>query len=278
MKINYPLWRRRQIDFVKRRAAALQYSALKNILKFSNVARPMIIQHLVQHFWGNLTYVPFQSNRMSTKNVFDQKRQVLQPFAKRWKLNGNYIDTIVEILTKRSASQAKRKIHIGSGDHAHIHLDFTIAPKTFHFTLLKNSQQLDLHWRSHRFNFIQKQGASVGKLNFSGAALHGTCKRAFFISKQLTFQKCIRESPTIDGNKLSSLATAQVMNGTGDEFLSRASLSGNHHARVCFGQRPNQIKYFEHLRALAQNVLEPVLILNSLAKISYFFYQTSFFD
>src|SRR5438552_1411819 len=68
------------------------------------------------------------------------------------------------------------------------------------------------------------------------------------------------------------------MNSTRNKFFSRASLPGDHDAGVRLSQRADKVEHLKHFRTLAQNVLELVFLLDSLAKVSHLFYQTSLLD
>src|SRR6266508_446879 len=106
MTINHALRRRWQINVFDSLALAFDYSALENILKFTNVARPVIGEHLIKYSRPHLLDPLLFGYRMFVEDVIDQNRKILKPLAQRRKLQWNYIDSVVEILTQAAASQA----------------------------------------------------------------------------------------------------------------------------------------------------------------------------
>src|SRR4029453_13377021 len=100
MTINHALRRRGQINVFDGLALAFDYSALENILKFTNVARPVIGEHLIENSWPHLLDPLLLGHRGFIENVIDQDRKVLESLAQGRKLQWNHIDSVVEILTQ----------------------------------------------------------------------------------------------------------------------------------------------------------------------------------
>ena len=63
------------------------------------------------------------------------------------------------------------------------------------------------------------------------------------------------------------------MNGAGDEFLSRAAFSGDHHAAGLRSDRFDQVEEFAHLRARADNVVEAGKFAKPAAQVAGLFFQ-----
>ncbi len=63
------------------------------------------------------------------------------------------------------------------------------------------------------------------------------------------------------------------MNGAGDEFLSRAAFSGDHHAACLRSDRFDQVEEFAHLRARADDVVEAGKFAETAAQIAGLFFQ-----
>ena len=68
-------------------------------------------------------------------------------------------------------------------------------------------------------------------------------------------------------------AGAILVNGAGDEFLSRAAFTGDHHAAGLGGDRFDQVEEFAHLRARADNVVEAGELAKTAAQIARLFFQ-----
>ncbi len=66
----------------------------------------------------------------------------------------------------------------------------------------------------------------MGKLKFSQLSPDGSGKSAFFMSKELAFEKGIRNCPTMDADKLFFLSVAVAMDELGHNSFSRSRFAG----------------------------------------------------
>ena len=79
------------------------------------------------------------------------------------------------------------QIAIGSRNEPQIHFDGARATQPFKFAFLQNAQKLDLCGCGNISNFIEKQRALVGELEFSRLARGGAGKSSFFVAEELAF-------------------------------------------------------------------------------------------
>src|SRR5579864_5752961 len=63
------------------------------------------------------------------------------------------------------------------------------------------------------------------------------------------------------------------MNGAGNELLSGAAFTSNHHAACLRSDRFDQVEEFAHLRARADNVVEAGKLAKTAAQIPRLFFQ-----
>ena len=66
---------------------------------------------------------------------------------------------------------------------------------------LKKAQQVGLQLHRQIADFIEEQGAAVGRLNTSDLALVGAGERAFFVAEQLGLDQVFRDGAAIDRDK-----------------------------------------------------------------------------
>src|SRR3990170_4570534 len=96
-----------------------------------------------------------------------QRRNILFSLPQRRELNGNHMETIIEVLTKTAFLYQFLKVFFGCTDDTNIDRNRLLAADTFKFPFLKHSQQLDLHFQWNIIHVIEKYRASVGKFKTS---------------------------------------------------------------------------------------------------------------
>ena len=168
----------------------------------------MISQHLIEHFRRDVLDLFLSRERMVAKNMFNQERKIFQPFTQRRDMDRNNIDAIIKILPQRTTSQGKGEVDIRRRNDTHINLDFPISAKPLNFSLLEDSQELDLHRESNALDLVQKKRAVIRKLNFACTTVDGPREGSFFIAEEFALQKRVRKCAAVDGDKLATLSSA----------------------------------------------------------------------
>src|ERR1700757_4900437 len=109
-------------------------------------------------------------------------------------------------------------------NHANIHLLGTGAAQSFKLTLLEHPQQLRLHFEWNVTYFIEEHGAFVCNLEAACLASDGAGKCAPFMTKKFAFQQPRGNRRAIQFCERSTPPSAQLVDRSGDQFLSRTSL------------------------------------------------------
>jgi hypothetical protein len=100
-----------------------------------------------------------------------------------------------------------------------------IATESFEFLLLEHSQQLSLELQRNISHLIEKKSAFVGELEAASLLGDRSSESAPFVSKQLALQKPQGNRSAIQFDERASLANAQVVDRSGDKFLSGSGFS-----------------------------------------------------
>ncbi|STV86912.1 Uncharacterized protein conserved in bacteria [Klebsiella michiganensis] len=119
------------------------------------------------------------------------------------------------------------QVHVGGGDHPHVHLNGLARADAGDFALLQNAQQFDLKRQAKLADFIEQQGAALRRLEPAGMALYRAGKRPFFMAEQLRFRQAFAERAAVDGQKRPVAARAMVMQVAGDDLLTGAGFADN---------------------------------------------------
>ena len=95
--------------------------------------------------------------------------------------------------------------------------------------LLQHPQQFGLLGQRHAFDFIQKQGATIGVLQLADALALGAGKGAAFVAKQFGFKQLLGDGRAVEGDKGLVGPRTKIMQAAGDQFLAAAGLAANQH-------------------------------------------------
>ena len=95
--------------------------------------------------------------------------------------------------------------------------------------LLQHSQQFGLLGQWHAFDFIQKQGATIGVLQLADTLALGAGKGAAFMAEQFGFKQLLGDCRAVEGHKGLVGTWAKIMQAAGDQLLAAAGLAANQH-------------------------------------------------
>src|SRR5215470_118074 len=103
--------------------------------------------------------------------------------AQRRQLNGNNAQPVIEVLSKASFGDFLLKILIGSGNDAHVDIDFFVAANGPDLAFLQDAVELNLHGQAHISNLIHKQSSAMRCLEETLTVFGSTGEGAFHISE-----------------------------------------------------------------------------------------------
>src|SRR5690606_4019672 len=102
-------------------------------------------------------------------------------------------------------------------DHPDIHSSRFHRPDGLDFAVLKDAQNLHLGGQGHVPDFVQKDRAAVGDLEFAYLAfLAGTGESAGLIAEQFRLHQMFGDGGAVDGDKGFSASFAELMDAVGN--------------------------------------------------------------
>src|SRR3990167_7321965 len=96
-----------------------------------------------------------------------QKRYILFSLPQRRELNGNHMETIVKVLSKTAFLHKFFQVFFGCTNDTDIDRNRLLAANTLKLPLLKDSQELHLHFQWNIIYIIEKYRASISKFKTS---------------------------------------------------------------------------------------------------------------
>ncbi|MPM67283.1 hypothetical protein SDC9_114205 [bioreactor metagenome] len=169
-----------------------------------------------------------------------QQRNVLNQAAQGGRVDGEDVETVIKVLSEALLLHHVLQAAMGGGDYPDIHRHGKPPPDFFNFPLLKHPQDFRLQRQGHVADFVQKDCAAVGQLEFAGvAALERPGKGSLFVAEQLGFQQIVWNGRAVDADKGLVAAGAELMDRVGHQLLAGAGFSQDQNGGSCFGRRQN---------------------------------------
>ena len=179
-----------------------------------------------------------------------QGDDILRAAAQRRQGQGDYIDTVKQVLTELAAPYPLAQILVGSGDNAYIHMHLPVGAQRHDHPLLNEAQQRYLCLGRQLVYLVEKQGSPVGDFQLAFGALFGVGKGPLFIAEELRFDQVLGDSAAVDRHEAAGCAAAAAVDEPGDHLLAGTRFAGQQHRRVDIVQVVNGFIHPLQLRAV----------------------------
>ncbi len=107
--------------------------------------------------------------------------------------------------------------------------------------------------QGHIADLVQEERPAVALFELSDAAAVGAGERAFFVAEKFAFQQRFRDGGAIDGQEWAIRPLAELVDGSGHQFLSRPALPSNQHGDILRGDQADRFVHFLHCRRTADD-------------------------
>src|SRR5262245_49562235 len=188
-----------------------------------------------------------------------QKRNVFATLPQRRELQGDDVQTVVEVLAQFASLDGLFEIDVGSGDHTYIR---SLGPHRTELPVLlflQESQELDLCDQRQAIDLIEEEGAAISLANQAGLFMCGAGISAALVAEQFILYQFRRDGAAIDRDECPVGAGAQVVNGPCAYFLPGPGLAGDHDAGVATSCQRYLTDHGAEDRALPNKLFQPEL-------------------
>ena len=123
-----------------------------------------------------------------------------------------------------------------------------VGAEAAEFHLLQNAEEFDLGEEAQVADFIEEERAVAGLLKVAFAGADGAGESAFLVAEELGFNQGFRNGAAGDSDKGLIGATAEIVNGAGDQFLAGSAFARDQHGGVEIGDAADQLINALHAR------------------------------
>jgi hypothetical protein len=125
------------------------------------------------------------------EEMFHQQGDIALTFAKRWEVDGDDVESIVEVFAKLSIGNVFLQVGVGGGDESNVDGHFVVGTESSDFAVFEDAKEFDLRVHRHFADFVKEQGATIGVFEFTDAASDGTGEGTGFVAKKFTFEDTV---------------------------------------------------------------------------------------
>src|SRR5712672_2575719 len=103
--------------------------------------------------------------------MLHQQGNITGPLAKRRNIDGEYIQTIIQVGTEIASQGFFTQIFMCGDDDAHISRNHALPTNTYNSACFDGTQERRLQIKRHIADFIKEESSSVRLLEFTGTSL-----------------------------------------------------------------------------------------------------------
>ena len=175
---------------------------LGDVLQLAHVAWPLVLQHEALGIFGerDLRQVVFLGHL--TGEEAEQHQDVLAAIAQGRHLDGDGVQTIVQVFAEASLADGLRQVDIGCSDDADVGLHDLLSAHTDVLTRFEHSQKSCLSGQRQFANLVEEDGALVRHTEITFALTDGSGVRSLLMTEQLAVDGAFRNRAAVDGKEL----------------------------------------------------------------------------
>ena len=155
---------------------------------------------------------------------------------------------------------------MGRGHDPHVDLEGAVAAHPLELALLEEAQQLHLDRGGDVADLVEEEGPAVGGLEPARARVDGAGERPLLVAEQLALEEGLGERRAGHLDEGLVAPRAVLVERLGEELLPGAALSEEQDRGRGGGHLTDRLEHRQHLRALAHEIVEAVLLLEPLAQ------------
>jgi len=143
------------------------------------------------------------------------------------------IQPVIKIFPENTFGDPLLEIPVGGRQDADIRGDGGPAADALHLPVFDDPEDLSLGRQGHVAHLVEKDGPALGLFQFSDSFLHPGGD-TLFNAEDLALEDRLRDGRAVQGDKGPAAPGAFIVDGSGNEFLTRSRFAGDEdiHRRV----------------------------------------------
>ncbi|PMQ17976.1 hypothetical protein JaAD80_02955 [Janthinobacterium sp. AD80] len=167
-----------------------------------------------------------------TEEVPRQHQDVGRTLDQRRQAQLDHVQAVKQVFAEGAGTDHGRQVGVAGADDAHLHLPFAVRAEALEAARFQHAQQFHLPGQRQVADFVQKQGAAVGRIELAVARTRGPRVGARFRAKQFGLDQVDRHGAAIEHHEGAAGDLGIGLHDGGDVFLAAAVRTGNEHRHV----------------------------------------------
>ena len=197
-------------------------------LQFPDVARKGMRFQQGDQFGRRCGFAFFKGPGSLFQKMIHQQGDVVAPFAQGWDVNAVRTQAVVGVFAEFSGFQEPRDIPVGGGHDAGVRLARLVHTQREIFPFLEQPENLYLGSVVQVADLVQEQ-RTARSLHYQAAPIaFGAGESTLRVPEQGVRENIVVQAGGVDGHEASRQA-AQIVKGSGDQFLAHAGFTPDQH-------------------------------------------------
>lgn len=199
--------------------------AIEDVRELPDVAGPRVGLENCDGVGGELSMTHLLLD--AVEEVLRKHRDVLLAAAKRWQLDREAGEAVVEVGPEGAGGDEHAEIRRPSNDQPHIDSDSPLRADRTKFPGLEDSQELRLGVRPELCDLVEEEGPARGLLEESAVWALGAREGAPDMAEELTSEEALWQRGGVHRDEGTVRSWPRRVEGVGHELLPRARLAGD---------------------------------------------------
>lgn len=246
----------RQVVGPNHRTSASDDGEFECVAEFSDIAGPSVVEEQghglvadgVNLFAGRGTVVCQEGS--------DKQGKIVSTLAECGQLDASDADSVQEILAESLLERFLSQVPVGGREESNINPPELRLSDWHDGVLLEHAEERRLNSNGQFADFVEEEGSSASCFEQSLLILNGSGERPASMSEQLAGGQFVAESAAIECEEGAVSASAEFVNRTGHEFLTRAGLPFDQDGGLDAGQLLDELEDLTHGLGFSEHVLE----------------------
>ena len=205
------------------------------VLQFADVPRPMVILERVEGSRSHVGDVAVVDFVVVIEEERDQRGDIVATLSERWDFDRDDVESPVEVFAEAFFADLLHQVSVAGGDDPGVGVEGAGIADPFELFFLQHAEQFDLQGEGGAVDFVEEDCPAVGRFEAAGSVGDRAGERAADVAEEFAFEQAFAERPAVDADEGSAAATAEPMDGAGDQFFADAGLAEDQHRGVAAG-------------------------------------------
>src|SRR6267154_4518787 len=237
------------------RFRADDHQALDQIAQLAHVAGPGMAQQTLHRGVAELANFLSVSRAELVQQMPSKNGNIFLAITQRRDEERNDVEPVDQILTEGAAGDLLLEILVGGGQNANIHGEGLARAHRLEALFFEHAQHFGLSAQAHVSDFVEKQRAAIGFLEFTDLVFRRAGETAFHVAKQFGLDQLFGNRGAVDLHKQAFASQAGGVQRASHKFLAGTALAINQDAAVGRRGHSDLLAQCFHRHAFADDLI-----------------------